>query len=186
MIKSLAGRCLFAALSVSLVTCVALMNVELHAARSDDRQCIVVFGASGKIGGLVVTEALARGHRVVGISRDPDKLTVESDRFSAVKGDVTDIESFRAVVQGADSIVISVVGSGADNLPENSTHAIAAKTAIAALAGLENAPRVIQVGGASTMIGDKEAILAAPLLLAPEGSPLYGVIFGHLDALNTY
>jgi putative NADH-flavin reductase len=169
-----------------MMASLVVVSMGVHAENAVKRQRIVVFGASGKIGGVIVSEALARGHWVVAVSRNPEQLSVTGSRFSAVEGDVTDVASFRKVIRKADAIVISVAGNGPGNLPENSTHARAAKTAVAALSGLKHAPYVIQVGGASTMIGDKAAILAAPILPAAEGTPLYGVVFGHLEALNTY
>jgi putative NADH-flavin reductase len=168
------------------VVSLATMAGVCQAAGVKGQQRIVIYGASGKIGGLVVSEALARGHRVVAVSREPKKLKFMGSRFEAVKGDVTDIESFRKITRRADSIVISVVGNGAGNRPENSTHAVAARTAVAALTGQRNAPYVVQVGGASTMIGDRAAIMASPVVPAVEGTELYGVVFGHLEALSAY
>ncbi|MYJ95676.1 MAG: NAD(P)H-binding protein, partial [Proteobacteria bacterium] len=66
------------------------------AALAQSNQTIVVYGASGNIGGLIVNEALERGHAVIGVSRSPDRLTVEHANFTPVQGDVTDVESFTA------------------------------------------------------------------------------------------
>ena len=108
---------------------------------AQDSRTIVVYGASGNIGGLIVDEALERGHAVTGVSRSPDRLTVDHPNFTAVQGDVTDAESFAAVTSGADAVVISVQGSPeGDFAPESSTHARAASTAAAALDGEEGAP----------------------------------------------
>ena len=149
-------------------------------------QTIVVFGASGKIGGLIVAEALNRGHKVIGVSRNPQALTIDQESFSAVRGDVTSVESFRAVVTGADAVVISVQGNGDGNRPENSTHARAAAAAVVALDGVDGAPYVLQIGGATTMYETKEAMLANMRSAPDEGTPLYGMFFGHLVALKTY
>ena len=151
-----------------------------------DGQTIVVFGASGNIGGLIVADALERGHSVVGISRSPENLTIEHESFTGVRGDVTDVESFRAVTQGADAVIISVQGAGADNDPSNAVHAQSAVTAAAALAGAEDAPYVLQIGGATTMFETQEAMLASVPFPVPEGSELYAMVVGHLRALNTY
>ena len=100
-----------------------------------ERQTIVVFGASGRIGGVVVEEALGRGHRVIGISRSPEKFTINHASFSAAKGDMTSVESFREVTAGADAVIISVQGSYKGKIPETTVQAIAASTAVAALTG---------------------------------------------------
>ena len=48
------------------------MAAPISVAADDLR--ILVFGASGKVGSHVVDEALARGHRVTAVSRDPARI----------------------------------------------------------------------------------------------------------------
>ena len=156
-------------------------------AQAQDSQTIVVYGASGNIGGLIVDEALERGHAVIGVSRSPDRLTVEHEDFTPVQGDVTDVESFADVTNGADAVVISVQGTPeGDFAPENSTHALAASTAAAALDGAEGAPYVLQIGGATTMLPTVEEMLANAPFPVPEGTPIYAMLIGHKVALDTY
>src|SRR5262245_41363809 len=50
---------------------------------------IVVYGASGSVGRVIVEEALSRGHEVVGVSRNPESLKFDNARFTAATGDVT-------------------------------------------------------------------------------------------------
>jgi putative NADH-flavin reductase len=147
---------------------------------------IVVFGASGKIGGLIVQDALDRGHSVVGVSRNPSKLSFDSKNFKAKTGDVTDVDSVRSLAEGANTIIISVSGTGQGNLPHKSVVARAAFTMIEAFSGKEDAPRIIQVGGATTMhptIEDMQANLPFP---AEPGSPMHSRLFAHKVALNAY
>jgi uncharacterized protein len=145
---------------------------------------IVVYGATGAIGSVIAREALARGDTVIGVARDPAKLHIRSPRYTAVTGDVTDLQSFRRITRGADAVIISVLGNGRDNAPENSVSARAAKVVVEAYTGLARSPHVIQIGGAPTMYGSRDAMLAH-MHLTP-GSPMYGTIFGHLIALQTY
>jgi hypothetical protein len=77
---------------------------------------IVVYGASGKIGGVIVDEALGRGHTVIGVARDTSKLKKDNKNFKAVEGDVTELDSFKKVTQGADAVIISVSGGGDDKI----------------------------------------------------------------------
>lgn len=147
---------------------------------------IVVYGASGSIGGVITREALSRGNTVIGVSRHPEKLKFDDKNFKAVQGDVTDLDSFKAVTAGADAVIISVAGNSKDNLPENSVHAQAAKIAVAAYTGVANSPHVIQIGGASTMHETKEAMEAHLPFFAKPGSSMYSMFFGHLVALQTY
>lgn len=162
-------------------------SLSCAAAQAQDSQTIVVYGASGNIGGLIVDEALERGHAVIGVSRSPDRLTVEHPNFTPMQGDVTDGESFAGVTDGADAVVISVQGTPeGDFAPENSTHALAANTAAAALAGMEDAPYVLQIGGATTMLPTVEDMLANAPFPVSEGTPLYAMLIGHKVALDTY
>ena len=156
-------------------------------AHAQDNQTIVVYGASGNIGGLIVDEALERGHAVIGVSRSADRLTVKHPNFTAVQGDVTDVESFTAVTSGADAVVISVQGTPeGDFAPENSTHALGASTAAEVLVGMENAPYVLQIGGATTMLPTIEDMLANAPFPVSEGTLSYAILVGHKVALDTY
>ncbi|HEY2591540.1 MAG TPA: NAD(P)H-binding protein [Steroidobacteraceae bacterium] len=145
---------------------------------------IVIYGATGAIGSLIAQEALSRGDTVVGVARDPTKLKISNPSYTAVAGDVTDLESFKRITQGADAVIISVLSIGKDTAPEDSVSARAAKVAVEAYRGVRLSPHVIQIGGAPTMYETREAMLAH--LHLPAGSPMYGVIFGHLLALQTY
>lgn len=176
-------------LAVPLFLALFMLISPGAATAADDgarQQTILVYGARGKIGRMIVAEALERGHKVIGVSRKPGKLKFKSDNFSALKGDVTDPVSFRSAIEGVDSIVISVGGNGEGNAPEKSVQARAARTAVEVLADTPDAPRVIQIGGATTMHGDKEAMLANLPMPAKEGSRMYGIFFGHRVALDIY
>ena len=129
-------------------------------AKEPGQQTLVVYGASGAIGGNIVSEALNRGHRVIGVSRDPSKFTIQNESFAGVQGDVTDRASVEETIKDVDAVIVALSGNTAGNAPEQSTHAMAAATLVAALTDVEDAPRVIQVGGATTMFETKEAILA--------------------------
>jgi len=167
-----------------LGACAALVGLAaspLAAAKS-----FVVYGASGAIGGVIVQEALDRGDTVIGVARDTSKMKFDSPHFKAVEGDVTDLESFRKITAGADAVIISVVGSGKDNLPENSVHAQAAAVAVKAFTGVKNAPYVLEIGGASTLYETKEGVLSHLPFKAEPGSAPYGMFLGHLVALETF
>lgn len=147
---------------------------------------IVVYGASGSIGGVIAQEALSRGDTVIGVARDASKMRFSQRNFKAVAGDVTDLASFKTLTRGADAVIISVVGNGAGNAPENSTQALAAKIAVEAFTGAKRSPHVIEIGGATTIYDSKDAMLAHLPVPAPPGSPIYGMFLGHLVALQTY
>ncbi|MFI8994700.1 SDR family oxidoreductase [Streptomyces sp. NPDC053542] len=77
--------------------------------------CLVT-GATGYIGGRLVPELLAAGHRVRCLARSPGKLRDHpwADRAEVVRGDVTDEASVRAAMQGIDVAyyLVHALGTG--------------------------------------------------------------------------
>ena len=71
---------------------------------------VVVFGATGGIGALVVEQALAAGHEVTAVARRPEAITIRHKCLQVVQGDVFDPERVRHAVIGKD-VVVSAVGA---------------------------------------------------------------------------
>lgn len=69
---------------------------------------IVLFGATGHIGQGILDEALARGHDVTAIVRDPARLAQRHDKLTVVTGDVAQPASWRDALHGADAVVASL------------------------------------------------------------------------------
>lgn len=135
-------------ITILAVFCCVAGTVTVQAAEPLN---IIVYGASGRIGSRIVAEALNRGHHVTGVSRDPARLSVNHPNFTAIKGDVTDAELVAKQIAGRDAVVSSVGRSKAAT-PEQAIEYRAAVSLISALYSLGfNAPRVIFVGGASTL-----------------------------------
>lgn len=72
---------------------------------------IVVIGATGGTGRLVVGEGAARGHEVVALARRPDADIPHGERIRIAPGDVRNPESLAAALEGADAVV-SCLGVG--------------------------------------------------------------------------
>jgi putative NADH-flavin reductase len=72
---------------------------------------LLLFGANGGIGKECVSQALAAGHQVNAIVRDPAKLPMTHPNLMIIKGDVTRPESFAASLKDRD-LVISAIGHG--------------------------------------------------------------------------
>ncbi len=71
---------------------------------------IVLLGANGRTGRLVIRQALAAGHTVTGLVRSADSLSdVQHDRLQVRVGDVSDPAFLKQVLPGHDA-VISTVG----------------------------------------------------------------------------
>jgi uncharacterized protein YbjT (DUF2867 family) len=72
---------------------------------------LTVFGATGGIGGEVVRQALAAGHTVTAVVRDPARFAVEEDPalHVATVPDLTDVPLLTAALSGSD-VAISGIG----------------------------------------------------------------------------
>jgi putative NADH-flavin reductase len=68
---------------------------------------IVLAGATGNIGSRILDEALQRGHRVTGLTRDPAKLAARNG-LQAKKADTTEVAAFADVLKGHDAAILSV------------------------------------------------------------------------------
>jgi putative NADH-flavin reductase len=76
---------------------------------------IVVFGASGRTGRLVVEKALGHGNSVVGFKHSTP-LADNDPRLSTVQGDIRDFEGVSSAIAGADGVVFALSqNSGPDN-----------------------------------------------------------------------
>jgi putative NADH-flavin reductase len=74
-------------------------------------KCVLVLGASGRTGQLLVAKALAHGHEVTAFVRDPSRLAITSERLRVVQGDAREGVALEQAVRGQDA-VISVLGVG--------------------------------------------------------------------------
>ena len=74
---------------------------------------VLVLGATGATGSLVLREARRRGHRVRALARDANKVAVD-DGVTVVHGDVRDPEAVTAAVEGQDAVVWAISVRRAD------------------------------------------------------------------------
>lgn len=114
---------------------------------------ILVYGATGKIGVHVVDEALARGHIVTAVSRDPTRITRQHDNLHAVAGDLLDPQSIAELVTGKDVVITSVRGLiGDDRDARNTLQYIAVSKVVEQLRAMgDEAGRLIHVGGSGSL-----------------------------------
>jgi len=68
---------------------------------------IVLAGATGNIGSRILDEALQRGHRVTGLTRDPTKLAAR-DGLQAKKASTAEVAAFADALRGHDAAILSV------------------------------------------------------------------------------
>lgn len=166
-----------------------ILLLSLPAVHADDRDArlnILIYGATGKIGTHVVTEALDRDHAVTAVSRNPARITRRHENLSAVKGDLLDTDSIRDLATGQDVVIISVRGIiGDSKTAESALQYIAVKNVVDTLREMgDDAPRLIHVGGSGTLEVRPGVMYAdkLPRLFLPKDLELE--IQGQILALN--
>jgi putative NADH-flavin reductase len=75
---------------------------------------IAVFGATGGTGRQVVQQALAAGHQVTALARDPSRLAGADPNLTVVAGSVLDEAAVQQTLAGADAAVMAL-GNTANN-----------------------------------------------------------------------
>ncbi|MFC8716322.1 NAD(P)-dependent oxidoreductase [Kitasatospora sp. NPDC057198] len=143
---------------------------------------IAVIGANGAIGRCVVTEALARGHRVTAVVRRPEEY--QGLAISVERGDVLDPADVARVAAGRQVMVSAVGGGdgpGRGRLVEPAAHAL-----VAGLRGLaDGAPRLLVVGSAGSLLTASGAPLWDDPAVTPRQFELMRAHGRALDYLRT-
>jgi uncharacterized protein YbjT (DUF2867 family) len=83
---------------------------------------LVIVGATGRTGHLVVEQALAAGHTVTALVRSPEKLAIRNSSLRVVAGEATDAADVARALEGADAVLSTLGGSG--SVIADSTRAI--------------------------------------------------------------
>jgi hypothetical protein len=106
---------------------------------------IVLYGATGKAGSVILKELVDRGHTVVAAARTPEKVQ-KLKNVTAVQDDLGNPAKTASIVKGADAVV-SAYGPP----PDDTTQIIGATNRL--VQGIEQAggPRLIVVGGAGSL-----------------------------------
>ena len=140
-----------------------------------------VIGASGRIGGRIAREALARGHEVTAVVRESSTVDL-GEGPAVVRADAFDPASVAAAVGGCD-VVVSAVGHAASR-DDPGFYVRAARSYVNALRPLGiDGPRLLVVGG----FGALESAPGVQMADAP-GIPDHArpEIGGQRDALAFY
>src|SRR5258708_29885621 len=77
-----------------------------------DPMKLVVLGATGGTGRLVVEQALAAGHTVTALVRSPEKLTLRNPNLHVIAGQATDPSTVSHALAGADALISTLGGTG--------------------------------------------------------------------------
>ncbi|MEV6426744.1 NAD(P)H-binding protein [Nocardia sp. NPDC051463] len=106
---------------------------------------ITVFGAAGEVGSRVVAEALARGHEVVAVVRDPARAAAVPSGAELRTGDASNPADVEMLGAAADVMITATrPASGLE-------HELPALTSVLLAGAARNGVRLLVVGGASTL-----------------------------------
>ena len=92
---------------------------------------IVVFGANGPTGRLLVSQALAAGHQVIAVTRRPGEFPQQHPNLTVAGGDVLDASTVQAIVGSADA-VLSTLGTPYGRKPVT-VYSVGARNILAAM-----------------------------------------------------
>jgi uncharacterized protein len=106
---------------------------------------VVLYGATGKAGSVILKELVDRGHTVVAAARTPEKVQ-KLKNVSTVQDDLSDPAKIASIVKGVDAVV-SAYGPP----PDDTSQIIGATDRL--VKGVEQAGglRLIVVGGAGSL-----------------------------------
>ena len=138
---------------------------------------ITLLGATGNIGSRILREALDRGHEVTAIVRNPDKLTVKHENLHVLKGDALEPETLRNPLKSAEAVISALSPAFTDQEPF-----LAANRNLMALVREEKTPRLVVVGGASSLYVEPGVRLFDTGVMPKEWTPYLNA---HFDLLAT-
>ena len=109
---------------------------------------VALIGASGFSGSRIRDEALARGHQVTAIVRNPEKITVQNPNLTVVKADILK-DDVSEIVKGHDAVIVAHnPGFGNPNVREEQLNGAKALISGTKKAGVK---RFLYVGGAGSL-----------------------------------
>jgi len=101
---------------------------------------VVIFGANGKTGLLLVEQALAKGYQVVAYVRRPESILIENPKLKIVVGNLNEPLKLKDTISGADAC-ISALGGG--SLTKHSIEVINGIKNIISIMEITNVHRLI-------------------------------------------
>jgi len=69
---------------------------------------LLLLGATGRTGGELLVQALAQGHEVTALARDPGTLRMTHPRIRIVVGSATDGAAIQQAVEGHDAVLCAL------------------------------------------------------------------------------
>lgn len=120
-------------------------------------QKVLVLGATGHLGKVIVDRLIERNYHVVALVRNPQKIAKAPKELTVIKGNVTDKNSLENALNNTD-VVISALGHGF-----RTSYPIQEKTMaiLLPLMGQKHISRLITITGAGLIVkGDPPSLIA--------------------------
>jgi len=121
---------------------------------------VSLIGASGFVGSSILKELTDRGHEVVAIVRDVQKVNAGQGSVTIKSVDVSDVDALASAVEGTDA-VISAYNAGWTN-PNIYDDFIAGSKAIQEGVRKSGVKRLIVIGGAGSLFIDGKQLVDGP------------------------
>jgi putative NADH-flavin reductase len=119
---------------------------------------IVVFGASGKTGSLLVDEALKSGHDIIAFVRKPESIKFDHPNLKVVAGYLNEKDKLRSVISGSDACISTLGGA---SLTKHSPEIIEGINNIVSIMEEESVTRFIYLS--SFGAGDSRKYMPQPI-----------------------
>ncbi|QSS99502.1 SDR family oxidoreductase [Pontibacillus sp. ALD_SL1] len=129
---------------------------------------IIVFGATGGTGKLVVKQLLEEGHEVTVVVRDERRLKLNDHNLTIVQGDVLEPSSFEDAMEGKEAVISAL---GVSHRKPTTVYS----------EGTENILNVMEAHGISRMI-----CLSSGTIALPPDTPFLAKTFINLTIKQIY
>ncbi|MEH7249080.1 SDR family oxidoreductase [Neobacillus niacini] len=87
---------------------------------------ILILGATGRVGGQIVTHALHDSHHVTVLVRTPEKIQIVNENLTIIQGNVLNKDDIIRAMHGIDVIISALNTDGTTTLSESMSYIIEA------------------------------------------------------------
>ncbi|WP_047984401.1 NAD(P)-dependent oxidoreductase [Ornithinibacillus californiensis] len=105
---------------------------------------ILILGATGRVGGQLVNYALQDKHQVTALVRSPEKIQINNELLTVIRGNVLNKEDIERVMVGIDVVISALNTDGVTTLSESMPYIIEAMEN-------EGIQRIITIGTAGIL-----------------------------------
>ena len=119
---------------------------------------VVIFGANGKTGALLVEQALTKGYKVVAFVRKAGSIQIDNPNLKVIVGNLNETLNLTDAITGADACMCAL---GGGSLKQHSPEIVEGIKNIVSIMEQEVVPRFIYLS--SLGAGESRLIMAQPM-----------------------